>query len=373
MLDARMTQATELMTAFAERTGIVGDRAQKRYLWTDAFAVCNFIALGREDLARHLVDCVHRTLGRYRDDDARVGWLGGDEAHPTRRGLRIGKPLPERGVGDPFSEHLEWERDGQYFHYLTKWMHALDVLARRTRSAHYNRWATDLAVVAHDRFTHSFHGAKRLYWKMSTDLSRPLVASMGHHDALDGFITAAQLASAPPQLFTDYASMLELGSLATADPLGLGGLLVDVCRVHQLVEQQTWMHDVDLLDPLLDAALLGLKHFVGNADFDAGAHRRLAFRELGLAIGLAGIERLHGAELPRTTTMKLALLSRFVPLRSSIEAFWLEPQNRQSRTWLDHADINDVMLATTLVPAGFLELPPRSRARAVLAYRSSQV
>src|SRR5512133_2494509 len=28
-----------------------------------------------------------------------------------------------------------------------------------------------------------------VYWKMSTDLSRPLVAATGLHDALDGFIT----------------------------------------------------------------------------------------------------------------------------------------------------------------------------------------
>ena len=30
----------------------------------------------------------------------------------------------------------------------------------------------------------------------------------------------------------------------------------------------------------------------------------------------------------------------------------------QVRTWLAHEDINDVMLATSLVPEGFLALPP---------------
>jgi hypothetical protein len=40
-------------------------------------------------------------------------------------GLRIGKPLKERGANEPIDESLEWDRDGQYFHYLTKWMHAL--------------------------------------------------------------------------------------------------------------------------------------------------------------------------------------------------------------------------------------------------------
>ncbi len=370
MQDAKTTHALELMTRFAERTGLTSDRQPKRYLWTDAFAVCNFLALGREDLARRVVDRVHHALGRFRDDDARIGWISGlpaseGEAHPTRGGLRIGKPLPERGRTDPFSEHLEWERDGQYFHYLTKWMHALDIMARTTGGPQFARWATELAVAAHRGFTYA--GGTRMYWKMSTDLARPLVTSMGHHDPLDGLITAVQLGDVPPDVITGYASMLELGSLATADPLGLGGLLTDACRVHQLIAQDAWLVDLDLLDPLLDAALLGLRHYVRTLEPTDDAHRRLGFRELGLAIGLAGIELVQetSAPLPRTTALKLAQVAKFVPLRTQLEEFWLEPEHRATRTWLDHADINDVMLATTLVPRGFLVLPARRRASAV--------
>ena len=51
-------------------------------------------------------------------------------------------------------------------------------------------------------------------------------------------------------------------------------------------------------------------------------------------------------------------LSRYAPVRAEIESFWLPPEHRQVRTWLDHEDINDVMLATSLVPEGFLALPP---------------
>ena len=39
--------ATELMRGFADRTGLSSARAPRRYLWTDAFAVCNFMALAR--------------------------------------------------------------------------------------------------------------------------------------------------------------------------------------------------------------------------------------------------------------------------------------------------------------------------------------
>src|SRR5438105_10487508 len=100
--------AAELMLRFAERTGLIGDGPSRRYLWTDAFAVCNFLGLSRatgerryEELAVTLIDRVHHVLGRHRPDDRRRGWISGldereGERHPTRGGLRIGKPLAER-------------------------------------------------------------------------------------------------------------------------------------------------------------------------------------------------------------------------------------------------------------------------------------
>ncbi len=52
----------------------------------------------------------------------------------------------------------------------------------------------------------------------------------------------------------------------------------------------------------------------------------------------------------------LARLAPHVPLGAAIESFWLEPAHRTAPAWIDHADINDVMLATSLVPEGFLVL-----------------
>jgi hypothetical protein len=154
-VEPRVDQARQVMRAFAEDTGLVGEGRQPlRYLWTDAFAVCNFLALGETDLALRLVDQVHRTLGR-RDPrhGSGPGWLSGhdDEAaeeHPTWGGLRIGKKLAERSEDEPFDELLEWDRDGQYFHYLTRWMRALDQVACRTGDAAFNRWALELADAA---------------------------------------------------------------------------------------------------------------------------------------------------------------------------------------------------------------------------------
>ena len=199
------------MTEFADLTGLSpAGNVPRRYLWTDAFAVCNFLELYRQtgdaeykELALRLVDQVHTILGRHREDDKRTGWISGLDKqegikHPTIGGLRIGKGLNERRPGDAFDERLEWDRDGQYYHYLTKWIHALNCVSRVTGDAAYLTWAMELAKTAHARFTYlpSSGGRKRMYWKMSIDLSYPLVESMGHLDPLDGFITYNQLKAA---------------------------------------------------------------------------------------------------------------------------------------------------------------------------------
>ncbi len=207
-MDPPLSTVIELMMHFAKRTGLFPVSASpKRYLWTDAFAVCNFLGLytstGNEEyrnLALQLVDQVHSVLGRHRDDDQRHGWISGldEEAgrrHPTIGGLRIGKSLNERRPSEPYDERLEWDRDGQYYHYLTKWMHALNRASRVTGDRIYNQWAIELARAAHTAFTYisPVDGQRRMYWKMSIDLSRPLVPSMGQHDPVDGFITYHEL------------------------------------------------------------------------------------------------------------------------------------------------------------------------------------
>jgi hypothetical protein len=380
----RTEQAIELMTRFAARTGLASERPQQRYLWTDAFAVCGFLGLGDAtgesrypELALRLVRQVHEVLGRHRPDDRRTGWISGlpeeeGEAHPTRGGLRIGKPLPERTPDESIDERLEWNRDGQYFHYLTKWMHALDQVTRSTGQAIFTAWARELAYAAHRAFTYApYQGArKRMYWKLSIDLSRPLVASMGQHDPLDGLVTYAQLETTAPgsepslgHARADFAAMVEPRELATADPLGLGGLLVDAYRVLQLEQQGVGgIGDEGLVEALLAATVVGLRHFVEQPELRLPAARRLAFRELGLAIGLAVLE-WDGWHAARGSVRAIAdRLSRYVPLRAEIEAFWLQPQHRRVDSWLEHEDINDVMLTTSLQPEGFLTIQP-ARAR----------
>jgi len=377
-----------LMAEFAARSGLdPAAKAPRRYLWTDAFAVCNFLELYRRtndekfrDLALRLVDQVHAILGRHRDDDPRTGWISGlgeEEGrwHPTTGGLRIGKELNERGAGEPFDERLEWERDGQYYHYLTKWMHALDCVSRVTGEADCIVWALELAKTAHGRFTSIPHrgGSKRMAWKMSIDLSRPLVPSMGQHDPLDGLVTFSQLQATARREFAGAeaprldAEILELAgicngrSLATDDPLGIGGLLFDACRMAQLMRLGAF-EPAGLLADVLTAARVGLESFAVGNPLRLPAEYRLAFRELGLAIGLRGVEKMRelveqhpGAFAPSVLPL-VEELERYAPMGEAIEGFWVELKNRDGAGWTEHREINSVMLATSLAPEGFLTI-----------------
>jgi hypothetical protein len=50
----------------------------------------------------------------------------------------------------------------------------------------------------------------------------------------------------------------------------------------------------------------------------------------------------------------LEALSRHLPLIDAIESYWLDDRHREGDGWLAHVDINEVMLATSLAPTGFL-------------------
>jgi hypothetical protein len=376
MID-RVAEARSLMRAFADDTGLTGGGVVTRYLWTDAHAVCNFLALeaatGDSDfgrLAAALADQVHTVLGRHRPDDARSGWISGLEEEegrrrPTAGGLRIGKPRPERAVDAPYDERAEWEQDGQYYHYLTKWMHALRQLCRATGEDRYLDWAVELARVAASAFR-APAGPPRLFWKMSIDLSYPLVPSSGLHDPLDGLVTALTLEAATAvadsasnengplqETITDLERMCRGGRWETGDPLGIGGLLFDAGRLAQLPRNGS--HD-SLLTEILDAAIVGLGAWLRSAPLSPPAWQRLGFRELGLAIGLHGVEVMYRQGLPAPLVSRLDTLTRQSGTGSAIEEFWLDPANRRQLTWADHRDISAVMLATSLLPDGFLVL-----------------
>ncbi|MBU5636109.1 hypothetical protein KOM00_05125 [Geomonas sp. Red69] len=381
--------AAGIMHDFAVQTGLSGEnKTPRRYLWTDAFAVCNFLELYHRTqdeewlgLARQLVDQVHHTLGRNRPDSARSGWLSGlseeeGERHPTRGGLRIGKKTDERAPDEPLDERLEWERDGQYYHYLTKWMRALGRISRITGEAGYLRWGMELAQTAHRafRFNAAAEGVLGLHWKMSSDLRRSLVPSVGQHDPLDGLVTCCELVFAarlfPDEEFPDLqreirelTGMCRNRDFSTSDTLGIGSMLVDACRTGELIINDAF-HDLALFRRMLNDALLSLED-LGGGFLDQQAKYRLAFRELGLSIGLKGAVRLaklfeeypdvRGGELASWLQPRFEALLWFHKMAGKIEAFWIGEKRKQTEHWRSHGDINMVMLATSLAPEQFLK------------------
>jgi len=377
--------ATQLMLQFAVRTGLSPTAEdQERYLWTDAFAVCNFLELfnrtGEQKYRRYateLINAVHRILGRFRADDMRVGWISGlDEQsggfHPTSGGLRIGKRRKERNPREPFNELLEWDRDGQYFHYLTKWIHALCEAAFITGEEDYARWAVELAEAAFKGFARRSRSGEMMgvYWKMSTDLSRPLVLVTGLHDALDGFITFEEarhaIATTSPRSATALDPAIELLSAlcqhagwTTEDPLGLGGLLFDACRLSQLRRRRGG--NLRLLQDILDSCRDGFATLLASRYFNRPVTHRLAFRELGLAIGLRALPIIaefvaKDSGVPPALASSLQLLLRHERLHDEIVTFWLPHVQHPDGQWQEHRNINEVMLATALIPDRFLSV-----------------
>ena len=384
---ARTAAAEALIHSFLERTGVAGRGHSRRYLWTDAFAILALVALHRRtsrqehmDSALALAQRVHHELGRHRPDDPRSGWISGlpeeeGERRPTAGGLRIGKPEPERPAGAALDERLEWDRAGPYVHYLTKWMIALNRLAHATGDAMWNDWAVDLALASWPAFSApaGASGVPRMHWKMSIDLSRPLVPSMGHHDPLDGLATFAQIRASQRLLggqrshaaldaaWADMLAMCEQSrSWATTDSLGIGGMLLDLAAIVRLTAAGE-CEAGRTLDRVLGDAVRSLDAFAVSREIERPLQGRLAFREVGLAIGLHAADGLKPAILhahsrfgsPQDVERRLggvqAILQR-MELREEIERCWIDPSARATHAWQSHEDINAAMLAASLVP-----------------------
>ena len=264
-------------------------------------------------------------------------------------------------------------------------MHALNRISQVTGNKDYLIWAVVLAKVAHQAFTYAPDPAKpeskRMYWKMSTDLTRPLVTSMGQHDPLDGLLTYYELSASLEAQdildsnfsleaeITDMHAMCAHQRWATSDLLGMGGLLTDAYKTYQLIgdRQPSGFKDAqDLLEQLMLDSITSLQSLTEQNPFDLPANQRLAFRELGLSIGVQVIPMLDVKKLQKTEILNnkqiqqltelLDYLRPYTQLHSIIESFWLQKDHQAASTWQDHLDINQVMLATSLGPYSYLQI-----------------
>ncbi|KAH7365559.1 hypothetical protein KP509_18G034900 [Ceratopteris richardii] len=312
---------------------------QRRYLWTDAYGVCNFITLFKEsggnplylDLADALINDVHETLGRHRDGRSRLG--SSTDEHPLLGGLRIGKQ----------AEEFEEDGDGQYFHYLTKWMFALNRMSIARGNERYNDLAIELAKAVHSRFVYDTDKERpRMHWKMNINLTRPLVRSEGNLDPFDGYMTYRVLAEhcngSKAVLDNEINEMWKMVQAKyrlyiSGDPLDLGEALW-IC--HWFVDEkgkdslgkEEWAMRVS------NVSLQALErlHAAGYFTTQPKGYR-LAFREFGTTIGVQ--------------VNSLANLHAWMPRVKEIHAFWSDKLYKRDR------DITPVMYCTSLIPGAF--------------------
>jgi hypothetical protein len=252
----------------------------QRYLWSDAFGVCNYLSLyyasDKQDTrylqqADSLIQNVHDCLGRERHTPYnRLG--NSTDMHPLLGGLRIGKE--------------EESDDGQYFHYLTKWMFALNRMSVASKNPKYNDWAIELARVAHAHFViHSVTGSPiRMVWKMSVDLNRILVPSEGNLDPYDGFVMYHLLQhqstnkKALEKEIEEMQQLIErkMDAFSTYDELDAG----------EALWLSSWFPKEKWAIRLRHVALQSIERMFNVGKFSSPSGHRLMFREMGTAIGV---------------------------------------------------------------------------------------
>jgi hypothetical protein len=161
-------------------------------------------------------------------------------------------------------------------------------------------------------------------------------------------------------------ALCEHGQWATGDPLGIGGLLFDACRLCQVVGQKN-DRELRLLEDVMQGSGDGLLMILKTGYLKQPAEHRLAFRELGLAIGLRAVPIIARAFQnkgnvfgSRPSLLRLGdLLLPYERLGDDIIDFWLAYVEDPDESWKSHQNINDVMLATAIAPSTFLSVGER--------------
>lgn len=296
---------------------------------TDAFGVVNFITLSRETnepshliRATRLVETVHDVLGCTRDGRGRLP--GASDANPLGGGLRIGKEDADGADGD-----------GQYHHYLTLWMFALNRLAKATRERKFNDQAIALAKAIHPHFFLDRETAHpRMVWKIAMDMSRPLVFSQGNLDPIDGLVVFRKLAadrgdaSVLRDEIADYERVIRLKGkhFVSSDTLDLG---MTLWTSHWLAGKEDYFSDLQRQAKRQVASLLN------GGYLDKPTARRLAFREYGTCLGIGCLNDSSDE------------LNSF---RTQLIATW---EQHLSSTPGDLRAISEVMRAAALIPGAF--------------------
>ncbi|KAL4937221.1 hypothetical protein BDV06DRAFT_216045 [Aspergillus oleicola] len=325
-----------------------------RYLWTDAFGVLCLITLHTETnrsntppnpkdlyliLAARLIETVHNTLGYTRSGTRRL--RGATDTNPVGGGLRIGK-LDESGP----------DGDGQYHHYLTLWMFALNRMSLASNDATYNNVAISLAKAIHAPFFMNRSSSRpRMVWKVGMELDSVLVGSEGNLDPIDGFVVLRLLQAAAVKSgkgeggvlndeIEDYARVMKRKGehFVSSDPLDLGMTMWTV----------QWCVEEDWAARLAERCFEQIYSlFEEKRYLSRNKTRRLPFREFGTALGIRCMAEQDN-EKERSVDLRVyadQIVDNWMPE--------MEASLGGDETEDDLRPINRVMFAAALIPGAF--------------------
>lgn len=321
-----------------DEAGLCADGHQRRYLWTDAFGVLNYISISQlyesrgdpQQAAKYkraadtLVSVVHECLGSPRSKKLEDAMTKDDSSPTGHVGLRIGK-VHSRKVTDYGMSY-----DGQYWHYVDKWLLAL------ARSGH----VSEGIQIAKSCFPYFFDDggdgsgwAGGIRWKLNVDASAPpsLQRARASDDTLVALIVFSILEAHRAPSDSSLKDEIKLLKVAlqgyrprvTDDPLGWG------------LEA---MYDQYVKGQPRQAALKSLQSSALHP-----SHLSLPFRLYGAMIG---------ARIAGESVVAPQVVDQLVELSMKHEA-------RAAASGMEeHSSINRVMLATCLLCPGALAKQP---------------
>mgnify|MGYP000272676830 CR=1 FL=1 len=329
----------------SDEAGLCHDGLQRRYLWTDAFGVLAYLSLADQleqqqtpekaetyrAAAHRLIHVVHDCLGQPRSDTDKTMQMTKDMASPNGNvGLRIGK-AHHRQVTDAGMSY-----DGQYWHYIDKWLLALSRAGRVEDGCRIGKSVFPYFFDAGPNGDGSQGGIR---WKLSVDATPPpsLQRAYASDDTLVALIvfsilerqrqnkdSSTVIPSLAPEIAMLEKSLEFYKPRVTDDPLGWG--------LEALYDQFLQGHPRRQALHSLHQRALHPSHF------------SLPFRLYGAMIGA----RIAGKEVAPTSMVNDLIVQSLEYQAGAIQ-----------RGYEEHSTINRVMLATVLLCPGQLGKQPK--------------
>ncbi|CEM34200.1 unnamed protein product [Vitrella brassicaformis CCMP3155] len=339
--------------------GPTSQGSQRRYLWTDAFAVCNYVSLahraGQEGdgqlramyltMAARLIDTVHASLGTPRSEEYPM--IPSEHNSPSGfKGLRIGKVDPNTDPG--------MRADGMYWHYVDKWLFALLRMYNESDDAKYLNAAVSIVKDIHESFVAKWRGKPvGLYWKLGVDLKTIPGAehTAANDDALSAYIVYALIDHHYSKAIPDHQHPLkrEIDELreilkdypmpmrVSPDPLGVG---LKLWKSQWLTEKEDTRHPHQSAgDTIGQLFLKGGRQIIERATDPID--EPLPFRLYGLLMGMRVAWRSDEEKRPR--------FSRGLHL-DSVLSHWEKKETGSvaSSSRNEHSCINRVMFVSAM-------------------------